>query len=118
MQVLLNFGEVRQQLEVEPIAEVRRHGQAGVRIDFLIGANGQVLRRGQDLAAVLPKANSIHAKADYVDGEMNREAYTRNVMLALDAGFDGPMSLIYQDAGGVWDRLDEIRDVTLDVLNR
>ena len=110
-----NFKQLARRPETVLDIVERCDGQVGLCADF---GNFPEESRTEDLAAVLPKANSIHAKADYVDGEMNREAYTRNVMLALDAGFDGPMSLIYQDAGGVWDRLDEMRDVTLDVLNR
>ena len=68
--------------------------------------------RSQDLAAILPRANSVHAKADYPGGEMDRAAYVANVQLAVNAGFDGPMSLIYQDDDDVWRRLDEMKQVT------
>ena len=85
-------------------------GAVGLCADF---GNFPKETRSEDLATVLPLANSIHAKADYSDGEMDRDAYTRNVKLAVDSGFDGPMSLIYQDADDIWKRLDEMRDITL-----
>ena len=92
----------------------RCEGQVGLCADF---GNFPSESRSQDLAAVLPKANSIHAKAEYPGGEMDRESYVYNVKLAVDAGFDGPMSLIYQDSGDVWEHLDEMRDVTVGVIN-
>jgi sugar phosphate isomerase/epimerase len=88
-------------------------GAVGLCADFGNFPKGS---RSEDLAAVLPKANSIHAKAEYLNGEMDREAYERNVRLAVDFGFDGPMSLIYQDKGEIWEHLDEMRDVTREVL--
>lgn len=109
-----NFKQLARRPETVLDIVERCEGQVGLCADF---GNFPKESRSEDLAAVLPKADSIHAKADYVDGEMDRDAYQRNVMLAVDAGFGGPMSLIYQDDGGVWDRLDEMRDVTLDVLN-
>ena len=89
-------------------------GQVGLCADF---GNFPKESRSEDLAAVLPKANSIHAKADYVAGQMDREAYRRYVQLAVDAGFDGPISLIYQEVDDVWDRLAEMKDVTERVLD-
>lgn len=88
-------------------------GSVGLCADF---GNFPATSRTQDLAAVLPKANSIHAKADYVDGVIEQEAYINNVRLAVEAGFDGPMSLIYQDADDVWQRLDEMKTVMEQVL--
>lgn len=84
-------------------------GEVGLCADF---GNFPTETRSHDLAAILPKADSVHAKADYPDGEMDRAAYVANVQLAVDAGFDGPMSLIYQDADDVWRRLDEMKEVT------
>ena len=88
-------------------------GAVGLCADF---GNFPEASRAEDLAVVLPKANSIHAKAEYSNGEMDREAYRQNVSLAADSGFDGPMSLIYQDKGEIWEHLDEMRDVTREVF--
>ena len=101
----------------ETVLEIleRCEGRVGLCADF---GNFPQESRSADLAKVLGKANSIHAKADYPDGQMDRDAYSQNVKLAVDAGFDGPMSLIYQDADDVWTRLDEMRDVTAGLLAR
>lgn len=62
-----------------------------------------------DLATVLPRADSIHAKADYEDGKMIQDAFTRCLDLAKDAMFDGPYTLIFQDPGDEWVYLDGLK---------
>ena len=88
--------------------------EVGLCADF---GNFPADSRSEDLAAVLPKANSIHAKADYADGVMDCETYKHHVKQAVESGFDGPMSLIYQDADDVWSRIEELRDATLEVID-
>lgn len=66
----------------------------GLCVDF---GNFPVATRESDLEVVLPRATSIHAKAEYTDGQIDQAAYERQVRLAANAGFDGPASLIYQD---------------------
>ncbi len=73
--------------------------------------------RAEDLAAILPKTNSIHARADYPGGQMDRETYKRHIKLAIDSGFDGPISPIYQDADGTWERIGELCEATLEALS-
>ena len=65
-----------------------------------------------ELAAILPKATSVHAKAEWpVVGEMLRDEFTRCMNLAAEAEFDGPYSLIFDSAGSEWDSLAEIQEV-------
>lgn len=109
-----NFKQLGRRPETVLDIVERCKGQVGLCADF---GNFPEESRSEDLAAVLPKADSIHAKAEYPGGEMNRAAYERNVKLAVDSGFDGPLSLIYQDSGDVWEHLDEMRDVTQELLN-
>jgi hypothetical protein len=108
-----NFKKLAARPEVCLEILARCEGKVGMCADF---GNFPEQTRTRDLAVVLPKATSIHAKAEYADGEMDREAYIENVQLSVTAGFDGPMSLIYQDAEGVWDRLEEMKVVTEQVL--
>ncbi|HCL30558.1 MAG TPA: xylose isomerase [Candidatus Latescibacteria bacterium] len=104
-----NFKQLAARPEVCLEILARCHGEVGLCADF---GNFPEQTRTRDLAAVLPQATSIHAKAEYVNGEMDREAYIENVELSVTAGFDGPLSLIYQDTEGVWDRLEEMKVVT------
>ena len=39
---------------------------------------------------------------------MDAETFDACVKIANDAGFDGPISLIYQDGDDVWERVDEM----------
>lgn len=87
----------------------RCDGRVGLCADF---GNFPAASRAADLAAVLPRADSIHAKADYPGGRIDAGAYRQLLRLALDAGFDGPASLIYQDDGDTWSRLRELKDLT------
>ena len=65
-----------------------------------------------ELAAILPRATSVHAKAEWpVAGEMLRDEFTRCMNLATQAGFDCPYSLIFDSDGSEWDSLAEIQEV-------
>ena len=71
-----------------------------------------------ELAAILPKATSVHAKAEWpVAGEMLRDEFTRCMNLATEAGFDGPYSLIFDSDGSEWDSLTEIQGVVTSHIN-
>tara|TARA_Y100000588_G_scaffold354379_1_gene408597 strand:+ start:16076 stop:16897 length:822 start_codon:yes stop_codon:yes gene_type:complete len=80
-------------------------GRVGLCADF---GNFPRESRQEDLKQVMPRADSIHAKADYPDGVMDAETFDACVKIANDAGFDGPISLIYQDGDDVWERVDEM----------
>lgn len=81
-------------------------GRVGLCADF---GNFPKETRLDDLKQVMPRADSIHAKADYPDGRIDAEAFDACVGIAEDAGFDGPISLIYQDGDDdVWGRVDEM----------
>lgn len=53
-----------------------------------------------NLAAILPLAESCHAKCSFMaDGQPNSEAYVRCLDLARVANYRGPYSLIYDGVG-------------------
>ena len=80
-------------------------GRVGLCADF---GNFPKESRLDDLKQVMPRANSIHAKADYPDGRIDAEAFDACVSIVDEAGFDGPISLIYQNGDDVWERVDEL----------
>lgn len=52
-----------------------------------------------DLAAILPRAESAHAKAHFsAEGQIDRGDYEQCLVLCRQAGFTGPYSLIYDGA--------------------
>ena len=65
-----------------------------------------------DLAAILPRATSVHAKAEYAgEGRMEREDFVRCLDLSRSAGFRGPYSLIFSSPGDEWEGIAQIQQV-------
>ena len=62
-----------------------------------------------DLAAILPRADSVHAKAGFNDDVMDRTDFVRCLGLARAAAFDGPYSLIYEEQNDEWQGLEQIK---------
>ncbi|CAN5627702.1 hypothetical protein BH11ARM2_BH11ARM2_05480 [soil metagenome] len=70
-------------------------GAIGLCADF---GNWPMDRKYDDLPSILPRAETIHAKADFgADGIMDEEGFARCLDLALAAGFSEPYVLV---AGG------------------
>lgn len=75
-------------------------GKVGLCADF---GNFRGVEKYDDLAAILPYANSVHAKAQYVQpGQIEMGDFGRCLDLAQAAGFDGPYSLIFDGVGNEW----------------
>ncbi|OGG51346.1 MAG: hypothetical protein A3F84_04725 [Candidatus Handelsmanbacteria bacterium RIFCSPLOWO2_12_FULL_64_10] len=90
-------------------------GEVGLCADF---GNFKGETKYDDLAAILPRADSVHAKAHYpAAGEMDREDFVRCMDLARVAGFDGPYSLIFDGPGDEWGSLAEIQEVVASYVN-
>ncbi|GGF95048.1 sugar phosphate isomerase/epimerase family protein [Paenibacillus abyssi] len=69
------------------------------------------------LARVLPYADTVHAKAE-VDsqGMINTEDFRRCLELCKEAGLEGPYSLTYLGSGDPWEKLSEMRSMMDGVL--
>lgn len=68
-------------------------GRVGLCADF---GNWQGATKYDDLAQILPRAESCHAKCAFgADGAPDVADFTRCLALADAAGFDGPYTLIY-----------------------
>jgi sugar phosphate isomerase/epimerase len=81
-------------------------GKVGLCADF---GNCQGPNKHLELATLFPHADSAHVKAEYVDGRMDGAELARTLSLLSAAGFDGPMSLIFDtalaDGETEWDNL-------------
>lgn len=85
----------------------RCEGEVGLCADF---GNFGGPTKYDALAAILPRADSVHAKAHYPQaGQMDREDFLRCLNLAREARFDGPYSLIFDGPGREWESLAEIQ---------
>ncbi|MGH2551545.1 MAG: sugar phosphate isomerase/epimerase family protein [Thermomicrobiales bacterium] len=61
-----------------------------------------------ELARIAPLAETCHAKCHFPDGELNAEDYRRTLTILKEAGFTGPLSLIYDGPDAdEWSRLDD-----------
>ena len=84
-------------------------GEVGLCADF---GNFKGPDKYRDLAAILPRATSVHAKADFSEeGQMDREDFARCLHLTRDAGFAGPYSLIFSSPGDEWEGIAKTREV-------
>ena len=84
-------------------------GEVGLCADF---GNFKGPDKYRDLAAILSRATSVHAKADFSEmGQMDREDFVRCLRLASDAGFAGPYSLIFSSPGDEWEGIEKTREV-------
>lgn len=82
-------------------------GQIGVCADF---GNFRGTHKYDDLAAILPYADSVHAKAQYVQpGQIEMGDFGRCLGLAQAAHFDGPYSLIFDGAGNEWGNVAQLQ---------
>ncbi len=81
----------------------------GLCVDF---GNAEGEGKYELLAKLLPRATSIHAKGRYDDaGRLDAAELTRCLDMAGDAGFAGPVSLIYGQTHDEWTGLAELRQV-------
>ena len=89
----------------------RCEGQVGLCADF---GNYKGDDRYEELAAIFPKADSAHVKALYdAEGNPDQDEFRHSLGMLASAGFDGPMSLIFDTAlygnRSEWDNLAQMR---------
>lgn len=84
-------------------------GEVGLCADF---GNFKGPAKYDELAAILPHATSVHAKAEFqLEGQIEREDFARCLSLVRSADFQGPYSLIFSSAGDEWQGLSKTREV-------
>jgi sugar phosphate isomerase/epimerase len=87
----------------------------GLCVDF---GNYKGPDKYDDLRRILPKATSIHAKADFPEpGRMDTVDFRRCLDLARAAGFGGPYVLIFDSAGDEWTHLEQMIEVVRPYLS-
>lgn len=89
-------------------------GAVGLCADF---GNFDRATRYDDLRAVLPRADSIHAKADWDDGTVDAASFQRCLDLAREAGFQGTYVMIFDDPGDERAQIMHLAELTRPYLN-
>src|SRR5688572_28763348 len=85
----------------------RLEGEVGLNVDF---GNYSGPAKYDDLAAIMPRATSIHAKADFPEaGRMDRDDFRRCLDISRRAGFSGPYTMIFDGPGDEWAGLEMIQ---------
>ncbi|WP_438434238.1 sugar phosphate isomerase/epimerase family protein [Gorillibacterium sp. sgz500922] len=73
----------------------------------------------RELHYVLPRAETVHAKARIREGDrIDEEDFRRCLELAADSGFDGICSLVYEGQGDPWSGIERIRRLTSPLLEK
>lgn len=80
-------------------------GQVGLCADF---GNLRGAGKYADLGQLLPRAATVHAKADWPAGRLDLADFTRCLDLARDAGFAGEYVLIFDGPQDEWAGLAEL----------
>ncbi len=91
-------------------------GEVGFNLDF---GNWGGPSKYEDLAAIFPRAESCHAKCEFIAPRTpNAEDFRRCLALARAAQFHGPFTLIYNSGGDEWEGIEIERDLILDYFRR
>ncbi|MDB5474203.1 MAG: sugar phosphate isomerase/epimerase [Devosia sp.] len=70
----------------------RLEGRVGLLADF---GNWAGPGKYSDLGSIFARAELCHAKAQFIDGDLDEADYAQCVKLAEDAGYKGPYTLIF-----------------------
>jgi len=93
----------------------RLDGRIGLLGDFGNWKGGD---KFAELAKIFGRAELCHAKAGFIDGDLDTEDYGKCVALAEAAGYAGPYTLIFDsEIPGEWDGLALERDFIISTVN-
>lgn len=89
----------------------RLDGRVGLLADF---GNWKGPDKYEQLASIFPRAELCHAKANFIDGDLDEVDYAACVTAAEEAGYRGPYTLIFDsEIPGEWTGLRTERDFLL-----
>lgn len=84
-------------------------GEIGLTVDF---GNFKPVDKYHSIETLLPYAESIHAKANYDDdGQIDKEEYERALALVGNSDYDGPITLVYDGPGSLWEGIKRIKAI-------
>ncbi len=90
-------------------------GKIGLTVDF---GNFHPDVKYNSIETLLPFAESVHAKANYNDhGEIDTVEYQKSLDLVKQSGYDGPITLVYDGPGDLWEGINRIKAVVQQYCN-
>lgn len=99
--------------EPVPLLEIldRCDGRVGLCADL---GNAEGPNKYETLGMLLPRATSIHFKVRYdADGQIEPMDFAHCARLIQSSGFDGPMSLIYNETDREWAAVDQLAEAII-----
>jgi sugar phosphate isomerase/epimerase len=88
--------------------------QIGLTVDF---GNFKREEKYEAIEALMPVAESVHAKANYdQDGIIDEEEYRKSLSLVMNSGYNGPITLVYDGPGDLWSGINRIKAVVEPLL--
>jgi sugar phosphate isomerase/epimerase len=71
-----------------------------------------------ELVKTIPRSESIHAKAQTnADGYPDEAEFIRCLEIAKQAGYEGPLTLVYDGPGDMWEGIERVRKLVTPYLN-
>ena len=66
----------------------------------------------EELAMILPYSESVHAKPNFdSDGVPDEDEFRKCLDLLADANYNGPITLVYDGPGDMWEGIDRVRKI-------
>jgi sugar phosphate isomerase/epimerase len=88
--------------------------QIGLTVDF---GNFKKEEKYEAIEALMPVAESVHAKANYdQEGIIDEEEFRKSLSLVINSGYSGPITLVYDGPGDLWAGINRIKAVVEPLL--
>ncbi|KKI90349.1 xylose isomerase [Bacillus sp. SA1-12] len=83
--------------------------QLGLTVDF---GNFSPQEKYHSIETLMPYAESVHAKANYdKSGQIDESEYKKSLDLVASSGYKGPITLVYDGPGSLWDGINRIKAI-------
>jgi sugar phosphate isomerase/epimerase len=100
-----------------PLLDILDRCEGKVRLCADLG-NAEGHDKYETLELLLPRATSIHFKARYdAQGRIDATDHERCCALIRNAGFSGPISLIYSETANEWEAVEQLKEAVSGLLS-
>ncbi|WP_152393300.1 sugar phosphate isomerase/epimerase family protein [Paenibacillus guangzhouensis] len=92
----------------------RGNGEIGMIADF---GNFSKTTKTKDLALLLPYCESVHVKPEFdSNGCPDKEEFRKHLNLLRTTRYNGPLTLIYEGPGDMWEGVERVRKIAEEYL--